>query len=31
MIVFERDARGEVVDYVQAYPDGRVIRASRLP
>jgi len=31
VITFERDATGNVVDYVQAYPDGRVIRALRLP
>jgi hypothetical protein len=31
VLVFERDPRGRVVGYVQAYPDGRVIRASRLP
>ena len=31
IITFERDAAGNVVDYVQAYPDGRVIRALRLP
>lgn len=31
VITFERDAAGRVVDYVQAYPDGRVIRAPRLP
>lgn len=31
VITFERDAAGRVVDYVQAYPDGRVIRARRLP
>jgi hypothetical protein len=31
VITFERDAAGRVVDYVQAYPDGRVIRATRLP
>lgn len=31
LIVFERDATGRVLDYVQGYPDGRVIRALRLP
>lgn len=31
VIVFERDPRGRVVGYVQAYPDGRVVRAPRLP
>jgi hypothetical protein len=31
VITFERDASGHVVDYVQAYPDGRIIRARRLP
>jgi hypothetical protein len=31
LIVFERDAMGRVLGYVQGYPDGRVIRASRLP
>lgn len=31
VITFERDAAGHVIDYVQAYPDGRVIRAPRLP
>ena len=31
VLVFERDARGRVVGYVQAYPDGRIIRAPRLP
>jgi hypothetical protein len=31
LIVFERDAAGRVLDYVQGYPDGRVIRAMRLP
>ncbi len=31
MIVFERDSKGHVIGYVQAYPDGRVIRAPRLP
>jgi uncharacterized protein (TIGR02246 family) len=30
MIVFERDATGRVVGYVQAYPDGRVVRAGRI-
>lgn len=30
MIVFERDAAGRVIGYVQGYPDGRVVRASRL-
>lgn len=31
LIVFERDVTGRVLGYVQGYPDGRVIRASRLP
>jgi hypothetical protein len=31
VITFERDAAGLIVDYVQAYPDGRIVRASRLP
>lgn len=31
LIVFERNASGRVVGYVQAYPDGRVVRAARLP
>jgi uncharacterized protein DUF4440 len=31
VIVFERDANGRVTGYVQAYPDGRVVRATRLP
>jgi hypothetical protein len=31
VITFERDAVGQIVDYVQAYPDGRIIRAVRLP
>lgn len=31
VITFERDAAGKVIDYVQAYPDGRIIRALRLP
>jgi ketosteroid isomerase-like protein len=31
MIVFERDTTGHVVGYVQALPDGQVVRASRLP
>jgi hypothetical protein len=31
VITFERDASGRVIGYVQAYPDGRVIRAPRLP
>jgi hypothetical protein len=30
LLVFERDAKGKVLDYVQGYPDGRVIRARRL-
>ncbi|HEY8312376.1 MAG TPA: nuclear transport factor 2 family protein [Gemmatimonadaceae bacterium] len=30
MIVFERDATGRVTGYVQAYPDGRVVRAPKL-
>jgi hypothetical protein len=31
LIVFERDAAGRVRGYVQGYPDGRVIRAARIP
>ena len=31
LMVFERDATGRVVGYVQGYPDGRVVRAARLP
>lgn len=31
VMVFERDSVGHVLDYVQAYPDGRVVRARRLP
>jgi Domain of unknown function (DUF4440) len=31
LIVFERDAAGRVVGYVQGYPDGSVFRAPRLP
>ncbi|HET7225917.1 MAG TPA: nuclear transport factor 2 family protein [Candidatus Eisenbacteria bacterium] len=31
VIAFERDAHGRVTGYVQAYPDGRVVRAKRLP
>jgi hypothetical protein len=31
LIVFERDAGGRVVGYVQGYPDGTVFRAPRLP
>ena len=31
MIVFERDATGHVLGYVQGYPDGRIVRAPRLP
>jgi hypothetical protein len=30
LLVFERDAKGRVLDYVQGYPDGRVIRARRI-
>jgi hypothetical protein len=31
LMVFERDRTGRVVGYVQGYPDGRVVRAQRLP
>lgn len=31
LIVFERDAAGRVLGYVQGYPDGTVFRATRLP
>src|SRR5256885_11938191 len=31
LMVFERDAAGRVLGYVQGYPDGRVIHAVRLP
>jgi ketosteroid isomerase-like protein len=31
MLVFERNAQGRVVGYVQAYPDGRIVRAPRMP
>jgi ketosteroid isomerase-like protein len=31
IIVFERNAAGDVTGYVQQIPDGRVIRARRLP
>jgi hypothetical protein len=31
MLVFERDSTGRVIGYVQAFPDGRVVRAVRLP
>jgi hypothetical protein len=31
LMVFERDPAGRVLGYVQGYPDGRVIRAVRLP
>jgi ketosteroid isomerase-like protein len=31
VLMFERDHQGRVIGYVQAYPDGRVIRAPRLP
>jgi len=31
LILFERDTTGRVVGYVQALPDGQVVRASRLP
>ena len=31
MIVFERDARGRVVGYVQQEPDGTIVRARKLP
>jgi hypothetical protein len=31
LIAFERDKTGRVVGYVQALPDGQVVRASRLP
>lgn len=31
VIVFERDSTGRVLGYVQAYPNGEVVRAVRLP
>ncbi len=31
LIVFERDAAGRVIGYVQQQPDGVVARARRLP
>ena len=31
LILFERDTMGRVLGYVQGYPDGRVVRAARLP
>ena len=31
LMVFERDRSGRVIGYVQGYPDGRVVRAVRLP
>jgi hypothetical protein len=31
LIVFERDASGRVLGYAQGYPDGRVVRAAKLP
>jgi hypothetical protein len=31
LIVFERDGAGRVTGYVQGYPDGHVVKASRLP
>jgi len=31
LMMFERDATGRVLGYVQGYPDGRVVRAARLP
>lgn len=31
VIVFERDSTGRVLGYVQGYPNGQVIRATRLP
>lgn len=30
LLVFERDARGRVLGYVQGYPDGRVLRARKI-
>jgi hypothetical protein len=30
LLVFERDASGRVVGYVQGFPDGRVARGTRL-
>jgi ketosteroid isomerase-like protein len=30
LIVFERDAKGHVIGYVQGLPDGRVVRARRI-
>ncbi len=30
LLVFERDASGAVIGYVQAFPDGRVARAPRI-
>jgi ketosteroid isomerase-like protein len=31
LMVFERDSTGRVIGYVQGFPDGRVIRAPRIP
>lgn len=31
VLVFERDSHGRVIGYVQAYPDGRIVRAPRVP
>jgi hypothetical protein len=31
LMIFERDATGRVVGYVQGLPDGQVVRAARLP
>lgn len=31
LIVFERDASGRVIGYVQGYPDGSIFRAPRIP
>ncbi len=30
LLVFERDSKGQVLGYVQGYPDGRVIRARKV-
>jgi ketosteroid isomerase-like protein len=31
LVVFERDATGRVLGYVQGFPDGLIFRATRLP
>lgn len=30
LLIFERDATGRVIGYIQGYPDGRVLRARRI-